>query len=67
MTRPKVESDKLMLIACYLWSPVTLVLSCLSLPAKSTKLSLPTLVDNFPLTSSWFYIIIVKIEWERED
>jgi hypothetical protein len=52
MTKPRVVKDKLMLIACYLSTPETPVFDCLSLPAKSTKLSLPTLVVNFPLTSS---------------
>lgn len=67
MTRPKVVKDKLILIACYLYTPDTPVLDCLSLPAKSTRLSLPTLVVIFPFTSYWFSIIIVNIEWDLED
>lgn len=67
MTKPRVESERLILIACSLSTPVTPVLSCLSLPARSTKFNLPALVDNLPLTSSWFSIMIVKIECDRDD
>jgi len=54
ITKPSVVRDKLILIACYLYTPETPVLDCLSLPAKSTKFNFPTLVVSFPLTSYWF-------------
>jgi hypothetical protein len=49
-------------MACYLSTPDTPVFDCLSLPAKSTKFNFPALVVILPLTSYWFYIMIVNIE-----
>lgn len=43
MHRPKVDSDKLMFFASSKVLPVAPVLAILSLPARSTKLSLPLL------------------------
>uniref|UniRef100_A0A3Q2Y3E8 Uncharacterized protein n=1 Tax=Hippocampus comes TaxID=109280 RepID=A0A3Q2Y3E8_HIPCM len=42
MTFPKAESDRLILVASFSLSPCAPVLVCLSLPARSTRLSLPT-------------------------
>lgn len=43
ITLPRALSDKLILAAYFMPSPVAPVLLCLYEPAKSTRLSLPTL------------------------
>jgi len=42
ITFPRAESDKLILVASFKRVPSAPVFDCLSLPAKSTRLSLPT-------------------------
>uniref|UniRef100_A0A3B3SYI4 Uncharacterized protein n=1 Tax=Paramormyrops kingsleyae TaxID=1676925 RepID=A0A3B3SYI4_9TELE len=42
MTLPRAERDRLILVASLSRSPCTPVLLCLSLPARSTRLSFPT-------------------------
>ena len=52
MTFPKALKDKLIFAASFILSPVAPVLLCLSDPAKSTKLSFPTLNFDSPVTST---------------
>lgn len=67
MTNPNVVNDKLILMACYLYFPVTPVFDCLSLPARSTKFNFPALVIILPLTYYWFSIIMVNIECDLDE
>lgn len=58
MYLPKDDKALLIFVASFSLSPVAPVLDCLSLPAKSTKFSLPTFMDfESPSTIS---IIILK-------
>lgn len=49
MTLPSALKDRLILAAYFIPSPVAPVLLCLSDPAKSTRLSLPTLNVESPV------------------
>jgi len=64
ITWQRVERERLIFVASFKRSPVAPVLLYLSLPAKSTRLNLPTLMCGFPLGSSKFYyelsIVIVN-------
>ncbi len=68
ITFPKALRDKLIFAAYLIPSSLKFVLLCLSDPAKSTKLSFPTL--NF-WTPFWSYslssILIVNMQWDLED
>jgi len=57
ITFPNAESDKLIFWASFNRVPSALVFACLSDPAKSTKFSLPALIDCFPF--SLFFAISI--------
>lgn len=66
ITLPKADSERLIFVASFRRSPEAPVFACLSLPAKSTKLSLPRFIDFMSSTSCDMDIIstdMVKIEW----
>lgn len=52
MTLPRAERDKLILVASWRRSPVAPVLDCRSLPARSTRLSLPARRCSSPAAST---------------
>uniref|UniRef100_A0A3B1JZH9 Uncharacterized protein n=1 Tax=Astyanax mexicanus TaxID=7994 RepID=A0A3B1JZH9_ASTMX len=67
MTFPKAESDRLILAASFRRSPLTPVLACLSLPARSTKLSFPTRMWLRPSGPGCPHsTVMVKMACERE-
>ena len=70
MTLPRADRDKLILVASLSRSPVACVFDCLSLPARSTKFSLPTVmcspVRTVPVLSQ-HSTMIVKIACDLED
>jgi len=55
ITFPNADNDKLILVASLSRSPYAPVLDNLSLPAKSTKLSLPNVILSFPFSSIYDY------------
>lgn len=66
ITLPKADKERLIFVASLRRSPEAPVFACLSLPAKSTKLSLPRLIDLMSSTSCVIDIIstdMVNIEW----
>ena len=54
ITFPRADKDKLILTPSFIVSPDALVFDNLSEPARSTKFSLPAVIDSFPsiLTSA---------------
>lgn len=66
ITLPRADRDRFIFVASLRRSPEAPVFACLSLPAKSTKLNLPRLIDLMSSTSCDVPIIstdMVKIEW----
>ena len=69
ITMPRVESERLILFASFNRSPSAPVLLCRSLPARSTKLSFPTLYFFFASSSESFKLhsmVMMKMACERE-
>uniref|UniRef100_A0A3B4C4D6 Uncharacterized protein n=1 Tax=Pygocentrus nattereri TaxID=42514 RepID=A0A3B4C4D6_PYGNA len=67
MTLPRAESDRLILAASFRRSPLTPVLACRSLPARSTRLSLPTRMWLRPSGPGCPHsTVMVKMACERE-
>ena len=69
MTFPSAERDKLIFVASFRRSPVACVFDCLSLPARSTRFSLPTVMCSPVLTvpvESQHSTMIVKIACDLE-
>uniref|UniRef100_A0A3Q3GSV3 Uncharacterized protein n=1 Tax=Labrus bergylta TaxID=56723 RepID=A0A3Q3GSV3_9LABR len=67
MTFPKADRDRLIFVASFSLSPAAPVLVCRSLPAKSTRFSLPTLMWFSPSTpSSLHSTVMTKMACERE-
>ena len=68
MTLPRADRDKLILVASFSRSPVACVFDCLSLPARSTRFSFPTVicspVRTVPVLSQ-HSTMIVKMACER--
>lgn len=65
ITRPREVKLLLMFFASSKVCPFALVFPTFSEPAKSTKNSLPVLVEKSELFL--YVIVIMKIEWLRED
>uniref|UniRef100_A0A673BLH9 Uncharacterized protein n=1 Tax=Sphaeramia orbicularis TaxID=375764 RepID=A0A673BLH9_9TELE len=59
ITFPRAESDRLIFVASLSLSPWAPVLVCLSLPAKSTKLSFPTLIWFSPSTPNSLHSTVI--------
>uniref|UniRef100_A0A8C6M6N3 Uncharacterized protein n=1 Tax=Nothobranchius furzeri TaxID=105023 RepID=A0A8C6M6N3_NOTFU len=67
MTFPRAERDRLIFVASFSRSPWAPVLVCLSLPARSTRLSFPTRMWFSPSTpSSLHSTVMTKMACERE-
>ena len=68
MTLPRAESERLIFVASLSLSPSAPVLACLSDPARSTKLSLPTVMWGSPPSSSGSGVehstVIMKMAWD---
>ena len=68
MTRPSVSSDWLMLPASRARASLAPERPTDSLPARSTRFSLPTLMTSSPVSlSSRMWIVSVNTQCERED
>ena len=69
MTFPSADNDKLIFVASLSLSPVACVFDCLSLPARSTKFSFPTVmcspVRTVPVESQ-HSTMIVNMAWDLE-
>lgn len=65
ITRPSADSDLLISLASSRRSPVAPVLDVISLPARSTRKSLPTLAVRSERL--FWTTVAMRQAWERED
>src|SRR3990167_6819062 len=68
ITRRNVNNDLLIMVACFCSNPVTPDFFVFSLPAKSTRFSLPIFAGSeLPETESFCSIVMVNMQWDLDD